>query len=176
MNIYLIGYRCTGKTSVGKLLAERLGWHFIDADSALVEKYQMTIADMVSSQGWDSFREKEALILKKLSVRNKQVVATGGGVILKDENVDCMKKSGITVWLRATHETIKERMLGDQNTADQRPSLTSKALDDEICETLSSRKALYDGAMNFFVDTDNVLIEAICDTIIGELNNSTLSL
>ncbi len=169
MNIFLTGYRCTGKTSVGKSLAQTLGWSFVDADLELVDRYGMTISEIVSKEGWKSFREKEKSILKGLSVLDKHVIATGGGVILDIENVERMKKSGTIIWLKATTETIKERIVQDQNTEDLRPSLTSKGLIKEIKETLSDRKPLYESAMNFSVNTDDRSIDYICDRIIGEL-------
>ncbi|HUV50190.1 MAG TPA: shikimate kinase [Anaerolineae bacterium] len=169
MNIYLTGYRCTGKTSVGKSLAQALEWSFIDADLELVARYGMTIAEIVSKEGWGSFREKEKAVLRRLSLLDKHVVATGGGVILDIENVEQMKKSGTIIWLKATPETIKERILQDQNTEDLRPSLTSKGLVEEIEETLLARKPLYESAMDFSIDTDNRGIDDICSTIMGKL-------
>ena len=169
MNIFLTGYRCTGKTSVGKSLAQTLGWSFIDADKELVETYSMTINDIVSKEGWDSFREKEKGILKKICGLDKHVVATGGGVILDSENVESMKKSGVVVWLRAEPETVKKRILQDKTTGDFRPSLSSKGLVEEIEEILLDRKPLYEKAMNFFVDTDDRSIDDICGKIMEEL-------
>nr|MDA3833286.1 shikimate kinase [Spirochaetales bacterium] len=116
MNIYLTGYRCTGKTCVGKSLAQTLWWLFIDADLELVDRYGMTIAEIVSKEGWSSFREKEKAVLKEIGALDKHIVATGGGVILDVENVELMKNSGTIIWLKATPETIKERILQDQNT------------------------------------------------------------
>lgn len=169
MNIYLTGYRCTGKTSVGKSLADVLKWSFIDADLELVGRYGMTISEIVSKEGWNSFREKEKAVLKRLSALDKHVVATGGGVILDIENIEQMRKSGTIIWLKATPETIKTRILQDQNTEELRPSLTSKGLVEEIEETLVERKPLYEGAMDFSVDTDNRSIDDICESIIREL-------
>ena len=169
MNIFLIGYRCTGKTCVGKSLARVLGWSFIDADLELVDKHGMTISEIVSKEGWSSFREKEKAIVKRLSVLDKHVVATGGGVILDIENVEKMKKSGTIIWLKATPETIKERILQDRNTEELRPSLTSKGLVEEIEETLLDRKPLYESAMDFSVDTDNRSIDDICSKIMEKL-------
>ncbi|MCG2754880.1 MAG: shikimate kinase [Desulfobacteraceae bacterium] len=169
MNIYLTGYRCTGKTSVGKSLAQTLGWSFIDADLELVDKHGMTISEIVSKEGWSSFREKEKAIIKRLGILDKHVVATGGGVILDIENVEQMKKSGTIIWLKATPETIKKRILQDQNTEELRPSLTSKGLVEEIEETLLDRKPLYESAMDFSIDTDNRSIDDICGEIMGKL-------
>jgi len=93
MNIYLIGYRCTGKSSVGKSLAKILGWSFLDADVELVKEYKITISEIVATEGWESFRKKEKHVLKRLSSLDKHVIATGGGAILDEENVKNMKKS-----------------------------------------------------------------------------------
>ncbi len=169
MNIYLIGYRCTGKTSVGKALADKLEWQFIDADSYLVEKYGMTVAEIVSEGGWDSFRNKESDVVKILSELDMHVIATGGGVILRKENVKKLKESGKLIWLKATKENIKKRMLADMATEDQRPSLTSLELDKEIEETLLDRNPLYKDAMAFYVDTDDVNIDEVCETIAKRL-------
>ncbi|MEA3279879.1 MAG: shikimate kinase [Thermodesulfobacteriota bacterium] len=169
MNIFLTGYRCSGKTSVGKALAMKLGWSFIDADEELVMKYSMTINDIVSRQGWDSFREKEKGILKKICGLDKHVVATGGGVILDSENVKNMKKSGVVVWLRVTPETVKKRILLDKTTGDFRPSLSSKGIVGEIEETILYRKPYYEEAMDFIVDTDTRSIDDVCITILEKL-------
>lgn len=173
MNIYLIGYRCTGKTSVGKALAKRLAWQFIDADSYLVEKYGMTVAEIVSEGGWESFRDKESNVVKILSELDRHVIATGGGVILREENVKKLKESGKAIWLKATKENIKQRMLADMKTEEQRPSLTSFELDKEIEETLLSRNPLYKDAMAFYVDTDDVSIDGVCETIAKRLQGET---
>jgi len=165
MNIYLIGYRCTGKTTIGKALAESLGWHFADADEELVRANSMTVAEIVAQFGWDYFREKEREIILQLSLLDQYVIATGGGVILKPENIQDMKQSGIIVWLRASPEIIKKRILSDAATRDLRPALTSKGLTDEIEETLLKRTPLYENAMDFFADTDSWDIDTICGII-----------
>ena len=170
MNIYLIGYRCTGKSSVGKSLAKILGWSFIDADIELVKEHGMTISEIVATQGWESFRKKEKAVIKKLSSLDKHVIATGGGAILDEENVKNMKKSGVSIWLRANPETVKDRILKDETTEDLRPSLTSKGLMEEIEETLIYRNPFYEKAMDFFVDTDNLDIENVCLIIQKKLN------
>jgi shikimate kinase len=162
MNIYLIGYRCTGKSTVGKLLAKNIGWIFLDADIELVNEHGITISEIVTAEGWESFRKKEKEVLKRLSSLDRHVIATGGGAILDEENVINMKNSGISIWLRATSETIKDRILQDETTEDSRPSLTSKGLIEEIEETLIYRKPFYEKAMDFFVDTDDIDIENVC--------------
>ena len=169
MNIFLTGYRCTGKTSVGKKIAGKSKLDFIDADSLFVKETGMTISSFVAKEGWESFREKESLIIKKLCAFDRHVIATGGGVILDRNNVKHMKNSGMTVWLKAKPETIKKRIAEDENTEDQRPSLTSRGLIEEIEDTLLFRNPLYEEAMDFSVDTDDLKIDEICDIIINRI-------
>ncbi len=170
MIIYLIGFRCTGKTTVSKILAEQLGWTAVDADVALVEAQGRTIADIVEKEGWDAFRSMEKDILKKLSNLDDHVVATGGGVILDDDNVAVMKQTGKVVWLVADPETIAKRMAGDDTTEDSRPALTDKGIYDEINDTLTIRNPKYDNAMDFSVDTVTHDIDAVCNVIMDQLN------
>ena len=169
MNIYLTGYRCTGKTTIGALLAKNIEWQVLDADEMLVEDAKATIAEIVAGQGWDVFREMEKLIINRIGRLDQHVVATGGGAVLNNENVRCMKKTGIVIWLKARPETIQKRLEADDNTQEQRPSLTSSGLYDEIEEVLNIRNPLYEKAMDFSVDTDDKDISDICNTIIKEL-------
>ena len=171
MNIFLIGYRCTGKTSVGKSLAKSLGRPFLDADSELVKEQDLNISEIVRKQGWSAFREIESDIFKRVCTLDDHVVATGGGAVLNDKNVKHMKRSGKLVWLKATPETIKKRILQDKNTKDFRPPLTSKGSVEEIHETLLNRNPFYEKAMDFDVDTDDIGIDEVCHTIIKKLND-----
>jgi len=171
-NIFLIGFRCTGKTSVGKLLAARLGWPFTDTDSLLVAEKQTSIKEIVESCGWETFRKLEHDVVKRVCDQHGHVVATGGGVVLSVDNVNLMKKSGKRVWLRATPETIKRRMMQDTDTEAFRPALTAKDSLAEVVATLAEREPLYEKAMDLFVDTDDRQVDEVCDAIIrqfGEL-------
>lgn len=169
MNIFLIGYRCTGKTSLGKALAEKLGWTFADSDAEIVKEQGMTIAETVSLHGWDFFREKEQSVIRHLCSGDRQVIATGGGVILNPENVKNMRQSGMVVWLKARPETVRQRIMNDEATSHLRPSLTAKGAAEEIEDILSVRTPLYEGAMNFSLDTDQADIDEICRLLIAKL-------
>jgi shikimate kinase len=173
MNIYLIGYRCTGKTSVGKILAKSLNLPFVDADAAVEKENGMTISEMVASFGWNYFREKEKTMIRGLSALGGQVIATGGGVILDPENVRRMKETGRVVWLKAGAEAIEQRLLADVKTADQRPSLTGKKLTDEIKETLEIRTPLYENAADFSVDADDMPVDAIAQKVADVVQKSS---
>ena len=92
MNIYLIGYRCCGKTSVGKALSKLLSRPFLDTDEAVVQKAGMTISEMVEKNGWKAFRDMEKSVIDQTTSLFHHVIATGGGVILNPDNVRNMKK------------------------------------------------------------------------------------
>jgi len=176
MNIYLIGYRCSGKSDVGKLLADMTGWQFLDADLIMVQDQGMSVSDIVSNHGWETFRELEKKCLKSISLREKCVVATGGGVVLDENNVKLLKKTGKVIWLKASYETIRMRMLNDVKTMELRPPLSTKGIDEEIRETLESRKPLYKKAMDFSIDTDGCTQKAIGNNIIDRLRGLGIEL
>ncbi|MEW6077254.1 MAG: shikimate kinase [Thermodesulfobacteriota bacterium] len=167
-NIFLIGYRCTGKTSVGMRLAELTGKRFVDADDWFTARHGI-ISEYVAAYGWDEFRRQETAILKTIARGGDQVIATGGGVVLKSENVAVMKARGLVVWLTASEETIARRMAADPVTAVSRPGLTALPLRDEIAKTLAERMPLYRRAMDFCVDTDGLPVEDVCRRIIDEV-------
>jgi shikimate kinase len=171
MNIFLIGYRCTGKSTVGKRLAERLNWNFVDADEALVSTEGRSITQIVAQSGWDAFRRLEKSELKNLCRLENQVIATGGGVVLDEKNIELMKVNGPVIWLRANAQTIYDRFLSDHKTTSTRPSLTEKDIWDEIVTTLMERKPLYERAMSGYVNTDDKQADDICAEIESILNN-----
>ena len=168
-NLFLIGYRCTGKSTVGRSLAEELNWSFTDTDSLIVRQQQMSIKEIVGAHGWESFRQMEHGVLKTVCTSKSQVVATGGGIVIDDRNVVLMRQSGKIVWLRAGIETIKTRMLKDQDSREFRPALTLDDSISEIEETLHSREHFYQKAMDLFVNTDDHDIGAITEFILERL-------
>ena len=169
LNLFLIGYRCTGKTTVGRSLAQKLCRSFVDTDSLLVTQQRMSIKEIVDAHGWEGFRGMEHVILKEVSTSDEQVVATGGGIVLNDENVMLMKKSGKIIWLRARLETVKARMLHDKSTQNFRPAFTLNDNISEIEETIHSREPLYQKAMDLFVDTDDNDIREVTEIILEKI-------
>ncbi len=166
MNIYLIGYRCCGKTCVGKALSKLLGRPFLDTDAAVVQKAGMTISEMVSRSGWESFRDLEKSVIEQSTFLNHHVIATGGGVILNPDNVRNMRTAGHVIWLKVSSETVRARMAADPVTLIQRPDLTATGSMDEIEAVLLSRQPLYKKAGHLALDTDILGIDAICRKIL----------
>jgi shikimate kinase len=140
-NIYLIGPRASGKTSLGKKLAQHLGRPFVDLDAAFTAKYGETIAAVVEREGWDAFRKAEAKILAETAAQPGQVVATGGGAVLLPENREILSR-GLVFYLQAHPDRLAERLLADLNE-EQRPKLTEMGLREEIVATLAEREPLY---------------------------------
>jgi len=169
MKIFLIGYRCTGKTSVGKILSEKLNLLFVDCDFYLQENEKKTISEIVAKKGWNHFRTLESKYLDEISQKENIVVSTGGGVVESLYNIDLIKSRGIGIWLKAKSSTIKKRILSDENTKDLRPSLTGLSMEDEIDEVLKKREPLYKKVSSLAFDTDSIGVDELADLIIKEL-------
>lgn len=151
--IILIGYRACGKTTVGRLLAERLGWRFVDTDRNIEEAAGMTIARFVADHGWDAFRLLENKILLQLAGTKEMVIATGGGVVLHGDAWPEFARNSAVIWLRAPVAEIRRRLVGDDGTADTRPSLTGTKAEDEIASVLNARAPLYERLSHLAVAT-----------------------
>ena len=163
MNIVLIGYRGTGKSTVGRLLAARLGREFVSTDAEIVTRALRTIPEIVAQQGWDYFRDLESDVCRELAGRDQLVIDTGGGAILRAQNVEALKKHGTMFWLRASIETIAKRIGGDN----QRPSLTgTKSFVDEIQDVLRERTPKYQAAADHVLVTDDRSINQLIETIL----------
>jgi shikimate kinase len=159
--IALIGFRATGKSLVGQLLARRLGWSFVDMDDQIVNALGMSIDAWVKLNGWESFRHQESLVLASLAQQSHLVVATGGGVILDAGNRALLQKEFHVVWLQADRQTILSRILGDTRTAAYRPPLTELPLESEIETVLSERIPLYRETAHHCVEVDRLPPEEI---------------
>lgn len=153
MNIVLIGFRGTGKTSIGKILGRELDIEFIDADEYLEKREGMTIKDIFAIGGEKLFRDIEVQVIAELSLLNNKIIATGGGAVLRNENVRRLKNHGIMVLLDADVDTIYKRISKDLHTQQKRPSLTNRNAYEEIEFLLTYRRPIYDRVADFVLDT-----------------------
>jgi shikimate kinase len=167
--IALIGFRATGKSLVGQLLARQLGWSFVDMDDQLVNALGMSIDAWVKLNGWESFRHQESLVLASLAQQNHLVVATGGGVILDGGNRALLQKEFHVVWLQADQQTILARILGDARTAAYRPPLTGLPLESEIETVLNERLPLYRETAHHCVEVDRLAPEEVMSSILKSI-------
>jgi shikimate kinase len=163
MNIVLIGYRGTGKSVVGHLLAERLEMAYEGMDANIVRRAGMPIPEIVERFGWDRFREIETEEALDLAGRDHLIIDTGGGIIERPENMPALAKNGKVFWLKASVDTIVRRIQGD----DQRPALTEgKTFTEEVEEMLDKRRDRYRAAAQHEIDTDDRTPEQVAEEII----------
>lgn len=160
-NIYLIGMRGVGKSTIGKLLAERLNRKWVDVDDEIVKREEKSIAEMVALHGWDFFREKEHEEVERLAGENDLVISTGGGVLMHYNNAELLKASGKLILLIADPATLVQRL----KDSHQRPSLTGKDVLEEIYELWEERKDEYYKAADLVVDTEPWDEKSIIDKI-----------
>lgn len=150
-NIVLVGFMGTGKTTVGKLLAEKTGMPLMDMDSLIVERAGKPITEIFSADGEPHFRTLERTIAKELAAKDGLVISTGGGIVLNPDNVADFEKTGLVVCLLASAETVLDRVRHDTT----RPLLAGDK-EAKIVELLESRKPLYE-AITHKIDTNEHL-------------------
>jgi shikimate kinase len=169
VNVVLMGYRGTGKTSVGRLLADRLEMPFLDSDELIKASSGKSVREMVAEKGWDFFRQEEKRVVAELSGKDGCIFALGGGVVLDEENVRNLKDKGFFIWLAAEAQTIADRLSGDGKTLEQRPSLAGKDLNEETRSLLKTREPLYGRIADCRVDTSDLSIEEVAAEVLGIL-------
>jgi len=165
-NIVLIGYRAVGKSTLGALLATRLGRPFIDLDAVFEAEAGQTISAFVEQAGWPAFRRREQELVRRYAGRQGLVIATGGGVVLDPENIALLRGSGRLIWLKATPATIRARLHQDQRQVADRPSLTGQGTIAEIDEVLAVREPLYAAAAHLVLEVDSAAPEALVQAIL----------
>lgn len=164
MNIVLIGYRGTGKSSVGRALAVKLSRELVSTDKEIVRRAGRSIPDIVATEGWEYFRDLESAVCRDFAGRDELIVDTGGGAILRPENVEALKRHGTLFWLTASVDTIAKRIGGDT----QRPSLTgTKSFVDEIQEVLRERTPKYQAAADHVIPTDGRSIDELAKAVLA---------
>jgi len=169
MNLLLIGYRCTGKTTIGRILAEKLAWLLVDTDALIQDRLGQTIDQFVAARGWDAFRDAETAVVKDVAALDKQVISLGGGAILREENRAALKSAGKLIYLRAEPATIWARMQSDAASAAQRPNLTGQGGLEEITRLLAERRPIYEQAADFAISTDRFGPDEVAGRILAWL-------
>ena len=166
MNVVLIGYRCTGKSTVGKIVAARLGRELFSTDAEIVKSAEQTIPQIVEQHGWEYFRDLETKMCQDLAGKDGLVIDTGGGAILRPQNVEVLKRTGKLFWLTASVETIAKRIGSDT----QRPSLTgTKSFIEEIQDVLRERIPKYRAAADHLIETEGKSVTQVADEILTRL-------
>jgi shikimate kinase len=170
MNIVLIGYRGTGKSVVGELLALKLNRETISMDAEIVRKAGMSIPDFVEQNGWPNFRDLETEVARELAERDNIIVDCGGGIIERQENISALQANGVIFWLQASVDVIVSRIADGT----ERPALIEgKSFTEEVAEVLDRRTTLYSEAAQHIVNTDNMAPEQVTDSILAICNQVT---
>jgi shikimate kinase len=168
-NLVLIGYRATGKTSVGAKLARLLQRPFLDLDRVLVTEAGQSVVEIVAQGGWEEFRRIEKGLVARYRHSRGQVLATGGGVVLDPENIEALRENGVIIWLIADPETIRARLEADRPQEAFRPTLTGGDPVSEVLEVLKFREPLYRAAAQLIIDTTNRSVRQVVQEILAAL-------
>jgi shikimate kinase len=171
LNLVLIGYRATGKTSVGTRLAEVLQRPFVDLDQVLVREAGRSIADIVAQGGWAEFRRLEKELVARYRDTRGLVLATGGGVVLDPNNVAALRENGIIIWLRADPAAIQTRLAQDQPRDANRPSLTGGDTIREVAAVAEERAPLYLAAAQISIDTTHRSVAQVVKLVLEALES-----
>ncbi|WP_422926199.1 shikimate kinase [Singulisphaera sp. PoT] len=162
----LVGLRGTGKSTVGRILAERLGWPFADADHEIEARSGTSIRAIFEEQGEGAFRDWEETILADLTGRPGTIVATGGGAVLRETNRARLGSFGFIVWLVAAPSELADRLRSDSRGLAGRPALTSAGTIDELAQVLEARTPLYEEVADLVVETAGKTPEEVATAIL----------
>ena len=163
MIFYLIGMMGSGKSSVGKLLANKLQFSIIDIDKEIEKNEKLSVKEIFEEKGENYFREIESKYL--LRKRNSAVVSCGGGIVLNKKNREFLRTNGYTIYLKSSIPTLEKRLLNKNS----RPLLNNDNLKETLINIYSKRKTLYTSSANTTIITDRRSVKEVCELIIKKL-------
>ena len=161
-NIIFIGFMCSGKSTIGRILAKDINYDFVDTDQWISQKANLTIGEIFEKEGEDYFRELETQTVKEFcETISNSVISTGGGLPIRHENVSYLKELGSVIYLKVSKETVLERL----NPNIERPLLAVENKDERIENFLAKRNPIYEKAADYTIDTNNKSVSAIVEEI-----------
>lgn len=169
-NLYLIGYRGAGKSTLAPMLARQLGWSCVELDDLIEAQQNSTISEIFSRQGEAAFRDLETAMLQTVAGQTHRVVSTGGGIVLREVNRQLLRQTGTVIWLTASPDTLFQRLAPDGLPDSRRPALTPLSLKEEIRQLVNARTPLYAVTSHFTVDTESHKLEEIVQQILTHLH------
>lgn len=167
-NVFLIGFMGVGKSTIARFLQKELGFPLVEMDERIVQEQGMSINEIFEKYGEEHFRDIESQLVVDLGNQSASIVSCGGGVVLRPENVQNMKQSGKIVFLKATPQTIYERV---KNSTD-RPILNGHMNIEYISELMEKRRKRYEEAADITILTDGKTRDEVCREIIGKLRDT----
>jgi len=167
-NIVLIGFMGTGKTAVGRVLAEKLGKKFVELDDIISKRAMKSIKRIFAEDGEVAFRELEINLAKEVSEKENQVIACGGGIVLNKINIDRLRENGIVVYLTASPEAILNRV----SEGNERPLLSTPDKEERIGTLLRERKPYYERSYDIRVNTSRLSVHGTASKILNELKKA----
>lgn len=176
MNLVLIGMRGAGKSTVGRIVADRLQRHYIDTDEMVVAAAGVSIRKLFEMRGEARFRRFEQQAIAEACGRPESVIAVGGGAVLFSGNRENISRDNVVVWLRATPETLARRITAQQQSPDWRPALSSLPLLDELRMLVSVRRPYYAETANITIDVDALSANGVADQVAEAFESSATAL
>ncbi len=165
-NLVLIGMRGAGKSTVGRIIAAKINYQFLDTDDLIWQATQMTIKNIIDNYGWDHFRKLESEVVEQVSMNKKTIISTGGGVVINPTNVENLKKNGKIIFLFANPETLANRSENSQST-DSRPALTDQPTLLKELETIwLEREHHYRQAADHIIDVNDLTPLEVAEKIL----------
>ena len=168
MHVVLIGYRAAGKTTVGQLVAERLGWLYLDVDRGIEARCGLTIAAIFKRHGERYYRDVESSVVADVCVRDGAVISFGGGTIMRPANQEHARRDGLVVYLEAEAEELWRRIEADPASVATRPNLAGGGIK-EVVVMLAEREPVYRASADIILDATlppNELADRIVDSAI----------
>ena len=165
-NIVLIGMSGSGKSTVGKYIAEEMNMEFLDTDDIIVSNIGKDINYIFNNYGESYFREIEKLIISTLSKKSNLIIATVGGVVLNSINIERLKKTSSIFFLNGSLETLYNNIKSSKGSNGQRPLLDKANLKESIEKIYNARKDLYLSSGNYIISIDGKTVEKVGNEII----------
>jgi len=172
VNIALLGLRASGKTTVGRILAQRMRRALVDTDELIVRQAGMTIREIFEAEGEAGFRRRERMVIRVDLPDDRAVIALGGGAFTNEENIRIIQATSRLVWLTGSPETLWARMKGDPATMDNRPDLTAEGGLAEVRRLASLREPIFRMVAELQVETDTKSPEEAASEIEGWFNRA----
>ena len=166
-NIVFLGLRGSGKTTVARELASRLGVEAVDTDTVVQERAGRSIAAIVEQSGWQAFRDLEQDVLREICSTTGRIVATGGGVVLRQANRRILRSCGAVFYLLADIPLLMQRLQKEEDRG-ERPALSQESLEEELVRTLREREPLYYECLDYILPAQNAPLE-LADSVLQTL-------